>query len=60
MKTFKILNTVEDEIKQFNSDIDFINHVKLVATENEDDTIIESVLDATNYINTYSDNLQII
>lgn len=61
-KTIKVRHLIDDEkISTFDNAIDFISFVNIVKNENEDfEYNILSVFDAKEYLELYSDNLEIL
>lgn len=58
---YKILNNVENQIiKSFNTDDEFVDFIKKIASENDDDNIlISNKIQAINYLQTYCSNLEL-
>lgn len=59
---YKILNNVENQIiKSFNTDDEFVDFIKKIASENDDDNIlISNKIQAINYLQTYCSNLDLV
>jgi len=59
MKPIKVIN-IDDMVKTFYTESDFIQYVNIIIKENEDNCTVNSVLTAKHYINSYCANLMFI